>query len=228
MNEQDFKDSSYDNLLGKYEELLGKSYDYYMKVKACKILDIAKRFKNPQKLRCLDLGCGTGKAEEILFNDFKEILGLDISQVMIKKANSKKLKNCTFIVGDALKTNLSSNSSDVVFSICLLHHISKEKHGNLIKEAKRLAKRGGILIFFEHNKHNPITRYMAGKCPIDDVTKLLYPSYLKSLFLDNKIADVQVEYLLFFPRILSGLSYFEKYLKKIPLGGQYVVYGKKE
>ncbi len=218
---------SNDRLFERYEELLGENYGYYIKMKTDKILGIIGRLADPKKLSFLDLGCGTGKAEEMLFDSFKKLYGLDISPVVIKQANSKKLKNCSFILGDALKTKLPSNSFDVVFSSCLLHHIPKDKHNNAIKEAKRLAKRGGMLIFFEHNPRNPVTRYMVNRCPIDTDVNLLSSNYLKNLFKGNGLADVQVEYIIFFPKFLSSLNPLERYLKRVPLGGQYAVYGKK-
>jgi hypothetical protein len=84
-----------------------------------------------------------------------------------------------------------------------------------------------MLVFFEHNPYNPATRYSVSRCPLDDGVKLLPPHYLKNIFQGNRIAGVEMDYILFFPKPISSLKYLEKCLKRVPLGGQYVVYGKK-
>lgn len=43
----------------------------------------------------LDVGCGVGSITKYI--KFKNYLGIDISKVALKKAKSKKVKNCKFI-----------------------------------------------------------------------------------------------------------------------------------
>lgn len=64
----------------------------------------------------LDVGCGLGDLvpylEELTAGDFKYI-GLDISEELIKKAQQKyPQKNCEFIVGDILSTDLQGLQVD--------------------------------------------------------------------------------------------------------------------
>jgi arsenite methyltransferase len=74
----------------------------------------------------LDLGCGNGNqtiklCEIVGENGF--IYGLDITESMLKKANSQiNTKNIKFILGDINKIPLENNSVDVVISNCVINH----------------------------------------------------------------------------------------------------------
>lgn len=66
--------------------------------------------QNIQALNILDLGCGTGLFGEQVKNIKKQLIGIDLSQKMINKAEEKKIYD-RLIVGDLLEF-LSSTESD--------------------------------------------------------------------------------------------------------------------
>jgi len=84
-------------------------------------------------------------------------------------------------------------------------------------------KRGGQFIIFEHNPINPVTRHLVKNCPFDADAVLL--SMRETIEL-NRNANLNVDessYCLFFPQQLAVLRPFEKYLRWLPIGGQYFV-----
>lgn len=110
----------------------------------------------------------------------------------------------------------------MIFTACVFHHIDFSYHENLFREIYRVLKKDGRFYIFEHNPWNPITQKMVNTCPFDKDALLLSPNYTKKII--NKIFKNQcTKYIIFFPRhkIFNIFIRFEKYLYKIPFGGQY-------
>jgi len=84
-------------------------------------------------------------------------------------------------------------------------------------------KKQGRYYLFEHNPLNPLTRYLVATCVFDKNAKLLRSNYTRSLLRSQHFRIVKKEFIIFFPRkgLLSGFMFLEKYLKWLPLGGQY-------
>lgn len=92
------------------------------------------------KLKILDIGCGTGRNIEQLQN-LGNIYGLDNSNEALKFCRKRGLKN--LILGSAEKTNLADNSFDIITLLDVLEHTDDKK---TLKEAGRILKRNGLLI----------------------------------------------------------------------------------
>ena len=110
----------------------------------------------PKKsLRILDMGCGTGWTSVFFNKAGHKVLGIDISEYMIKNAeiNKKKenLSNLDFKVENAEEMKFNSEFDCVVF-IDSLHHCDNTKR--VIKNAYRALKKGGICIVSEPGLHH--------------------------------------------------------------------------
>jgi ubiquinone/menaquinone biosynthesis C-methylase UbiE len=208
----------------EYERILGKSHKYYLRTKCEELLKTLTRLNfHPEEV--LDLGCGTGEAEEDLHEHFKRIVGVDLSQSMINEAKSKKAENCDFTLGDASKLSFQSNSFDVVFSFCLFHHLQPGRWASVMKEVKRVTKKGGMIVLCEHNPESPIMRALTRKSEVDENTTLVNSKQLKAICEACGIRVFQRKFIVFFPELLSFLNRIERYLFKIPFGGQYIIIG---
>ena len=97
----------------------------------------------------LDLGCGYGRVAIELANRAKKIIGIDISQGNIELAKSlhQQADNLEFYKMNAVDLNFPAEIFDV--SICIQNGISafKEDPYLLLKEALRVTKKGGVLLF---------------------------------------------------------------------------------
>lgn len=88
----------------------------------------------------LDDGCGTGHLAEFLPSE--KIIGLDISEGMLKYAR-KRIPQVT--KGDAQNLPFGDEIFDCVFARALLHHLPEPERG--VREIKRVLKKGGRVIF---------------------------------------------------------------------------------
>ncbi len=69
--------------------------------------------------RAIDVGCGTGGTTAALaeaVGPTGHVLGVDISEVLVDAARSKRVSNTTFVVGDAAAHPFEPASYDLVFS----------------------------------------------------------------------------------------------------------------
>lgn len=107
----------------------------------------------PQKGIALDIGCGTGRIALAMSNDFEKVVGVDVSEVMIEKANRNKetlgIKNIEFIVNNGIDlTHISNESVDFVLSYITLQHCpSSVQVLNYINEFSRVLKPKGVAFF---------------------------------------------------------------------------------
>ncbi|MDU0201135.1 MULTISPECIES: class I SAM-dependent methyltransferase [Paenibacillus] len=107
---------------------------------------IEKRMEIRNKV-VADIGCGGG----IYTKAFSEmgashVTGVDFSKEMLKGAadNCKEKENITLVLGDAISSNLPSNTYDIVLERALIHHLN-----DLVacfKEANRTLKTNGLFI----------------------------------------------------------------------------------
>lgn len=96
------------------------------------IVIIADELKHSR--RVLDLGVGTGRFAEPLSKKGIDILGVDISEAMIKKAQLKDIDN--LILGDACVLPFKDSSFDSIICVHVLHLI--ENCDEVLREIKRV------------------------------------------------------------------------------------------
>ncbi len=124
----------YDKIAKGYNELYGEEQ--------LKKWEIAKKMINFSKEdRVLDLGCGTGLITEKIAKQVNSVIGLDLSEEMIK--NSIKAKNIKYVVGNAKKLPFENKYFDKVISFTVIQDIDKWDY--VFKEIKRVSK-GEILL----------------------------------------------------------------------------------
>lgn len=118
------------------------------------IMEIGKN-----KIKILDVACGTGRMMPEVFSTGKDIeyYGLDTSKEMLgelkKRAKYIKGKKIFVKTGDATKIPFKKNSFDIVYSFHLLWHIEKKEQEKVIKEMLRVTKPKGFIIFDVLNKN---------------------------------------------------------------------------
>ena len=103
-----------------------------------------------EKGHALDFGCGPGRLSQGLCRNFENVVGVDISSSMIKKANqqNKFKEKCIYSVNSTNDlSQFESNQFDFVLSFITLQHIEKKYTLNYIKEFSRVVKKGGYILF---------------------------------------------------------------------------------
>ena len=82
---------------------------------------------------------------------------------------------------------------------------------------------GGLVVVYEHNPLNPLTRVAVSRCEFDEGVELLSRGETKSLLRRAGLEPIESRYIAFFPWRGRGLRALEHGLARLPLGGQYVV-----
>lgn len=140
--------SQFGDLYSKYYDLLYKDKDYNSEVDYV-IQLINKYGKKPQSI--LDLGCGTGKHDQILCDNGYITHGVDISEEMLKIAEHRRQgreKKLTFSQSDITQLKLG-RKFDVIIS--LFHVMSYQNTNALLDKVFSVVvnhlNKGGLFIF---------------------------------------------------------------------------------
>ena len=219
--------AGYDGGIGDpLKRLAGKSADTFFEHK----VDWLLRNLSPAG-RLLDFGCGTGTFLSSLRRSAAplELFGCDISAGMVEAAHARwdagALPVLQAVAPGPLP--LADAQFDVVTSVCVLHHIDPAARLGTTRELVRVLKPGGRLVVFEHNPLNPATRWLVARAPIDANAQLLRAADCARLLAGCGAEHERTDYILFFPPRIRRLWSLERFLARVPLGGQYVVVGRK-
>src|SRR3989344_3904219 len=108
--------------------------------------------KITQKIKILEVACGTGYALEYLSKTQKrklDLYGIDLSKEMIKISKEKLGKNAQIMLGDVEKLPYKNGTFDYVFCTESFHHFPDPIRS--VTEMKRILKKGGKLILSDIN-----------------------------------------------------------------------------
>ena len=169
----------------------------------------------------LDFGCGIGRSMPHLREIFPKanIVGCDPSAESLAIAREQN-PTCSFVSMDELGEDYKF---DLVIASCVFHHIPPQDRQMAIQYCYSRLKEGGHFIIFEHNPINPVTRHLVKNCPFDTDAVLLSMRETVDRMRNAQLNVYESSYYLFFPQQLAAFRPFEKYLRWLPMGGQYFV-----
>ncbi len=202
----------------------------FMAVKVAWLLRHLSRWPLPgvtASPRLLDYGCGAGTLLGVLRRTgfAVALAGCDVSKEMLKEARKRWPQDEPpgFEPIENGRAPYADGTFDLVVLSAVMHHVEPGRRNDVYADALRLLRVGGRLFVFEHNPFNPITQWVVRHTAIDENAVLLRPGEVVRGV--NSVARVAVrtEYLVFFPPRLTFLRSSERLLRRIPLGGQYVV-----
>lgn len=178
-------------------------------------------------LDVLDFGCGVGGTLPHLTRHFPgaTLHGADISGESIAVAKAANPSVALAQIADGCLP-LEDASIDVVLAACVYHHIPPAERAHWTTEIRRVLKPGGHFFIFEHNPLNPLTRKVVRDCAFDEDAILLPRRESIGLLRDAGFSSPASAYTVFFPNALSALRPVEPALEWLPLGAQYVAYGR--
>jgi 2-polyprenyl-3-methyl-5-hydroxy-6-metoxy-1,4-benzoquinol methylase len=99
----------------------------------------------------LEVGCGTGMFTEMFANSGAEIIAVDISRDLLRRARGRGLVNVKFLEKRFEDCDLDG-PFDAVIGSSTLHHLDLEA---ALRTIHRLLKPGGVMCFAEPNMLNP-------------------------------------------------------------------------
>jgi SAM-dependent methyltransferase len=231
-NSSSFPDSSeFDSFAESYRDAVGDAIsfsgadlDFFTRSKARVLLEVvSRRLGDPGQLSLLDVGCGPGETDSLLEGRVRSLAGIDTSARMIEVASRRNPWADYVAVGAGAALPFSRASFDVAFAICVLHHVETPGRARLLAEIARVVRPGGVVLIFEHNPWNPLTRRAVARCEFDEDAVLLGRRESERLLCDSGLHDVESAYVTFFTRESVRLRRIERLLGRVPLGAQYVV-----
>jgi cyclopropane fatty-acyl-phospholipid synthase-like methyltransferase len=105
----------------------------------------------------LELGCGEGHLTKTVLHKARSVVGVDISDVAIARANALNLPNATFHAADLL--DISLEGYDVITALECIHYLSHSEQGAFLAMAARehsgkiLFLSGPIIDYQRHFSH---------------------------------------------------------------------------
>ena len=220
--------NTYRQEIQKSIDFIGQDFEFFVRKKADLLVEnVQRHLGDPSKLKILDVGCGIGATDHFLVDCFKKLYGIDLSPGVIRKAATLNPK-ASYKAYKGGKLPYPSGSMDVAFAICVMHHVPPGEQKSFLSEMLRVLRRGGLLLIFEHNPLNPLTRLAVSRCDLDQDAYLLGLGQVSGL-LKGLGAEVLLEKYIFFTPFEGALfSALDSSLGWLPLGAQYMVGARKD
>jgi len=141
------------NYIGEHGEEIWNWSSPAGKIRWARRCGLFKEFIGNSKSLVLEIGCGTGLFTQELAGTDNQIVAIDISDALIKKAKERvHANNVKFVVENAYKTKFKTDSYDFIVGSSSLHHLEVDL---ALKEFFRILKPGGGIMFTEPNMMNP-------------------------------------------------------------------------
>ena len=203
----------------------GKEHDFFTRVKADSLKKIIERFLPKNKdLSLLDIGCGHGFIHKHLKEKNLKITGVEVADEVLTLAQQLN-PDAAYIPYDGKKLPFPSEHFDVAITICVMHHVTPSQWQDFLAEMKRVIKKNGIAVVFEHNPYNPVTRHIVANNILDKDAVLLSSFKLKKMMHKAGFNAVQSRNILFTPFGNKLFRWLDKKLGYLPFGAQYYAVG---
>lgn len=101
----------------------------------------------------LDSACGDGYGSSLLAESAFKVVGLDIDEAVVEKANQKYGNSkLSYIAGSVENLPFDDAIFDIIVSYETIEHVNEKIQNSFLKEIKRVLKPDGILIISTPNK----------------------------------------------------------------------------
>jgi len=201
--------------------------EFFTRVKAGYILELARtHLGDPCKTKIVDVGCGVGLTDQLLCDSVGELHGVDVAGESVVLAQ-KNVPRGLYRAYDGGKLPYEDQMFDLAFCVNVLHHVLPTQWTALAAEMARVIRIGGIVIVFEHNPLNPLTRLAVFRCKFDRGTNLLGMRTARKILSSQSLRIVDSRYILASPFAGRVWDRIDSVLRAIPAGAQYFVAGKR-
>lgn len=215
----------YDVALARGLSLTGESRDYFARRR---VAWTGRRLGQLGASRALviDFGCGDGATLPLLARGLNagRVVGLEVSGACAERARVAGGGQWTVVEPGCRDFD---GAADVVYCNGVLHHVAPEDRAGVIDSMRRLLKQGGWLALWENNAWNPGTRWVMSRIPFDRDARPLSAIRVRRLLAGGGFETGCTDHLFLFPRWAARLRPLESLVCKLPIGGQYMVLGRK-
>jgi SAM-dependent methyltransferase len=220
--------TNYDHYRHNYREELdralsfaGRSHDFFTRAKAEELVRLARtHLGDPARLEALDVGCGIGLTDRYLAGPFRVLAGTDVSPGLLETA-ARKNPGVRYELAKRGRLPFEDAAFDLTFAVCVVQVVPREQRPRFVVELARVTRPHGLVVVFEHNPYNPLTRLVVRRCEFGGDARMLGMAEAERLLLQNGVTAVDRGFLLLFPSRRKRVLGLERALRRVPLGAQY-------
>lgn len=217
-----YKDS-YRDRVRESLSVVGADSDLVLEVKAELFAELLEKHLGPaRRQRVLDVGCGPGLMDRLLERRVGALHASDLERALVERAASANPAT-RYVLGDGTALPYRDGAFDAALAVCVLHHVPPARWSSFLAEVGRVVRQGGLVVVFEHNPLNPVTRAVVRRCEFDADAVLLGARRARELGREAGLVAVESRSILYFPWRGRAFRAAERALAAVPLGGQYLV-----
>jgi SAM-dependent methyltransferase len=225
--------TDYDRYRDRYREELdqavsfaGVSHEFFTRAKADELLRIARRhLGDPRQLEALDVGCGIGLTDGHLAGRFRTLTGTDVSPGVLETASLEN-PGIRYELAERGRLPFDDGAFDLAFAVCVVQVVPSAERPRFVAELARVTRPDGLVVLFEHNPYNPLTRLVVGRCEFGEDARMLGMAEAERLLGENGVTPIDRGFILVFPSRRERVLAVERALRRFPLGAQYYVAGR--
>lgn len=217
--------TQYEEMLRMGVDLTGEDPVFFMRRRVAALRASLPAGCSPQRI--LDFGCGTGESSAYLAEVFPRsaVVGVDTSENAVRHAEQHY--GSALVQFGLLERMRYERPFDLCYVNGVFHHIEPSERPDAVASIRAAINPGGVFGLFENNPWNPGTRMVMKRIPFDRDAKTLSYRETEALM---RAGGFQIycptQFLFYFPRQLAFLRFLEPALVRLPLGGQYCVFGR--
>jgi SAM-dependent methyltransferase len=222
--------TDYDHYRDRYPEDLdravsfaGTSHDFFTRAKAEELVRLARlHLGDPTRLEALDVGCGIGLTDRHLAGRFRTLTGTDVSPGVLETA-ARENPGVRYELAERRRLPFEDDAFHLAFAVCVVQVVAPDERPQFVAELARVTRPGGLIVVFEHNPFNPLTRLVVRRCEFGEDARMLRMAKADRLLRESGVTPVDRGFLLLFPSRRRRVLAVERALQRLPLGAQYYV-----
>ena len=175
----------------------------------------------------LDFGCGIGGSFRHFFElvGCKSVIGIDPSSRSLQVARDRYSE---YDIRLSAPENFVPNGDlPFAFSNGVFHHIPPAGRLEALALVRAALAADGLFAFWENNPWNPVVAHGMTLNEFDRDAQMISPRAAVRLLKSAGFRISFVDFCFFFPRFARSLRGTERYLRKFPLGAQYLIAAQK-
>jgi SAM-dependent methyltransferase len=222
--------TDYDRYRERYSQELdravsfsGATHEFFTRAKAEELMRVAQgHLGDPAQLDALDVGCGIGLTDRHIAGRFRSLTGTDVSSGVLETAAARN-PGVRYELAERGRLPFHDDAFDLVFAVCVVQVVPRQERPQFVAELSRVARPGGLVVIFEHNPYNPLTRLVVRRCEFGEDARMLTQSEASRLLEENSLQPIDRGFILLVLSRRNRVLALERLLRRMPLGAQYYV-----
>ncbi len=179
--------------------LSGQAVAFFHPRKADVLVELTERLLGaPDRQRVPHVGCGVGSIDRFRAGRFGHLCGVDTAPDALRRGHGENPQTAYAAV-DGRCLPFPDATFDIVFAVRVLHHSVPNRRVDFALELARVVRPGGLVMVFEHNAVNPLTRLAVSRCEFDEGVMLLTRGASTRVLIGAGLAPIEARDVTFTP-----------------------------